>query len=180
MHSCKSDIGLQLEPVYYHSSTASWYQHTAGFSLDNSKRFKTEKIQTLALVGSRLSKNGTVRSIRLLVHSPISSWLVHCSTNESGQDSLLALPMLLAETPCLLSQCFWPRLLAWFGSRRVPRSAALLPGNAATLAPSASIALFCWLTRVAWSTALLLGPPQSSRPSHPVQSCYQMMFWKIF
>ncbi len=176
MHSCKSNIGLQLEPVYYHS-TVSWYQHTAGFSLDSSKRSKTEKIQTLTLVGSCSSKNGTVRSVHLLV---CWSWLVHCSTNESGQDSLLARPMLLAKTPCLLGQCFRPRLLAWFGSCRVPRSVALLPGTAATLAPSASVALFSWLTWAAQSTALLLGLPQSSQPLHPVQSCYQMMFRKIF
>ncbi len=179
MHSCKSDIGLQLEPVYYHS-TASWYQHTDGFSLDSLKRSETEKIQTLTLVGSRSSKNGMVRSVRLLICSPIQSWLVHCSTDESGWDSLLAWPMLLAKTPCLLGQCFRPRLLAWFGSCKVPRSAALLPSTAATLVPSASIALFCWLTRVAWSTALLLGPPQSSWPSHPVWSCYRMMFRKLF
>jgi hypothetical protein len=179
MHSCKSDIGLQLEPGYYHS-TASWYQHTAGFSLDSLKRSETEMIRTLTLVGSRLSKNGTVRSVRLLVRSPIQSWFVHCSIDESGWDSLLAWPMLPAETPCLLGQCFRPRLLAWFGSRRVPRSVALLPGTATTLAPSASVALFCWLTWVARSTALLLGPLQSSQPSHPVWSCYQMMFRKLF
>ncbi len=179
MHSCKSNIGLQLEAVYYHS-TASWYQHTAGFSLDSSKRSETENIRTLTLVESRSSKNGTVHSVRLLIRGPIRSWLVHCSTDESGQDSLLAQPMLLAETPCLLVQCFRPRLLAWFGSRRVPRSAALLPSTTVILAPSASIALFYWLTRVAWSTALLLGPPQTSRPSHPIWSYYQMMFWKIF
>ncbi len=179
MHSCKFDIGLQLEPVYYHS-TASWYQHTAGFSLDSSKRSETEKIRTLTLVGSCSFKNGMVRSVRLLVRSPIRSCLVHCSTNESGQDSLLARPMLPAKTPCLLGQCFRPRLLAWFESCRVPSSAALLPGTAVTLVPCTSVALFCWLTWVAQSTALLLGPPQSSQPSHPIQSCYQMMFWKIF
>ncbi len=150
MHSCKSDIGLQLEPVYYHS-TASWYQHTAGFSLDSSKRSETEKIQTLTLIGSRSSKNGTVCSICLLICSPIWSWLVRCSTNESGWDSLLAQPMLPSETPCLLGQCFRPRLFAWFGSRRVSRSAALLPGTTVTLAPSTTVALFCWLTWVAWS-----------------------------
>ncbi len=153
MHSCNPDIGFQLEPVYYHS-TASWYQHTAGFSLDSSKRSETEKIRTLTLV--------------------------HCSTDESGWDSLLARPMLPAKTPCLLSQCFRPRLLARFGSRRVPRSAALLPGTATTLAPSMSIALFCWPTWVARSTALLLSSPQSSRPLYPVWSCYWMMFQKIF
>ncbi len=136
MHSCKSDISLRLELVYYHS-TASWYQHTSGILLNSSKRFETEKIQTLTLV--------------------------HCSTNESGWDSLLAWPMLPAETPCLLGQCFRLRLLAWFGSCRVPRSAALLPGTAATLVPSTSVALFCWLTWVAQPTALLLGPMQSTK-----------------
>ncbi len=96
-----------------------------------------------------LLKNGMVRSISLLVCSPIRSWLVHCSTNAPGWDSLLAQPI------------FPPRLLTWFGSCRVPRSVALLPGTTATL--------LCWLTWVPRSTALLLGPPQSSWPLHPIQ-----------
>ncbi len=85
-----------------------------------------------------LLKNDTVRSIRLLVCSPIRSWLVHCSTDESGWDSLLAWPI------------FRPRLLA-------------CSANA-----SGQDSLLCWLTWVAQSMALLLGPPQSSQPSHPV------------
>jgi hypothetical protein len=46
----------------------------------------------------------------------------------SGLDLFIAQLMNLVETPCFLGQCSRPRLLACFGSRRVPRSAALLPG----------------------------------------------------
>ncbi len=52
----------------------------------------------------------------------------------SGLDLFIAQLMNLVETPCLLGQCSRLRLLACFGSRRVPRSAALLPGTAAILA----------------------------------------------
>jgi hypothetical protein len=99
MHSCKSNIGLRLEPVYYHS-TASWYQQTAGFSLDSSKRFETEKIRTLTLDGSRLSK-------MVRYAAPVCSSVV-----PSGLDLFIAQPMNPVKTPCLLGQCFRPRLLA--------------------------------------------------------------------
>ncbi len=48
----------------------------------------------------------------------------------SGLDLFIAQLMNLVETPCLLGQCSRPRLLACFGSRRVPKSVALLPGHA--------------------------------------------------
>ncbi len=48
----------------------------------------------------------------------------------SGLDLFIAQLMNLVETTCLLDQCSRPRLLACFGSRRVPRSAALLPWHA--------------------------------------------------
>ncbi len=125
MHSCRSDIGLRLEPVYFfllHPGTnivlldfllaRPMLPAKAPYSFEwNHNRFSFH-----------LLKNGTLRSIRLLVCSPIQSWLVHCSTDVSSWDSMLARPMLQAKTPCLLSQCFRQRLLAWFGSHRVPRS----------------------------------------------------------
>ncbi len=214
MHSCKFKIGLQLEPVYFfllHPGTNILMNF---YLLGQCSRPRLLILLSGTVTGSlchrykpayfflfwprisysfewnrnrfsfHLLKNGTVCSICLLVCSPIWSWLVHCSTDESSWASLLARPMLQAETPCLLGQCFQPRLLAWFGSRRVPRSAVLLPGTAATLLEeevsisSASLTtssalwpwylVLCWLTWVARSTALLLGPLQSSRPSHPI------------
>jgi hypothetical protein len=91
----------------------------------------------------------------------------------SGLDLFIAQPMNLVETPCLLGQCSRPRLLACSANASGQDSLLAQPiFRPRLLACSANLPAktpcLIWLTGVARSMALLLGPPQASRPSHPV------------